>query len=261
MTKNEIYSEWAPAVSPWSPWVKPVLFAHLCEEPEFPAADQVALDIGWVPPIAEKTAIIVDIPGAESALMGLSLAGAGYRPVPLYNALPLPAGRPTIDDLTGRPTAAVDVRPILACLGRGAERLTQLHLPAESPPAFLLDANRGGDGRVMRPEEFDNRSISFTTDFPSATFFGSQGIKSFLLVQAGRAIPQADLAHSLRRWQEADFPLRQKDVHSPLAPVPLDVPRPAWFGAMFQRALASLGLRRAPHSGFGAWIPDPSAGG
>ena len=53
-------------------------------------------------------------------------------------------------------------------LRKGAERLAQLELAGDAPPAFFLDANRQGDGRKMMPDEFDDRSISFTTDFPSA---------------------------------------------------------------------------------------------
>lgn len=261
MTREEIYSIWAPENSPWTRWVKPVLFAHLYDSPEFPNPERYSIDVGWAPPPCTKTAIVVDLPGPESVLTGLALARAGYRPVPLYNALPLPPGHESMLDMSGGRTAAVDVRPIMGCLWKGANDLMQLHLPPEAPPAFLLDANRKADGRVMRPEEFDNRSISFTTDFPSSVYFSAQGISSFLVVQANRTVPQDDLAHSLRRWQENRFTLLFKDVRSPLPPVSIDVPRPAWFGAMFQRALAGLGLRRAPHSGFGAWVPDPSAGG
>jgi hypothetical protein len=113
----------------------------------------------------------------------------------------------------------------------------------------------------MEPDEFDNRSISFTTDFPSAIFFASQGIQHVILVQRSRVPPQPDLAHSLRRWQDAGFVLERKRIDSPDPLERFEVARPSWYGAMFQRVLASLGLRRSSIGGFGAWVPESSAGG
>src|SRR5262249_53351888 len=89
---------------------------------------------------------------------------------PLYNAIPLPFGSPQVDPLTGRTVAEVDVQPIISALRAGAETLGALELHGDAPPAFLLDANRSAAARKMQPDEFDNRSVSFTTDFPSLTF-------------------------------------------------------------------------------------------
>ena len=93
--------------------------------------------------------------------------------------------------------------PIITALRKGAERLARLKVPLDAPPAFLLDANWRGEGRKIEPCAFDNRSISFTTDFPSANFFESKGIEHAILVQKNRVEPPSDLVHSPRRWQDA----------------------------------------------------------
>jgi hypothetical protein len=113
----------------------------------------------------------------------------------------------------------------------------------------------------MLPDEFDNRSISFTTDFPSATFLGAQGIRQIILVLKATLEPKEDLAHSLRRWQDGGLTLQRKRLDLGDSPKPFQIPQPWWYRAMFQRALAGLGLRRARGGGFGKWVPESGAGG
>src|SRR5258707_6763138 len=151
--------------------------------------------------------------------------------------------------------------PILSALRKGSEQLAQLHLPFDAPPAFLLDANRRGDGRKMAQDEFDNRSISFTTDFPSANFLTSHGIERAILVQKESNEPRSDLAHSLRRWQDGGLKLERLRLELPFQPEAFEVARPSWYGAMFQRALSSIGLRRSDTVGVLASGPGSSAGG
>ena len=261
MNKDEIFSIWAPEESPWSPWVKQVLFAYLDSAlSQFPVTETTT-DVSWCPPPAEKVALVLDLPGAEGVVAGVALARRTYRPVPLYNAVPLPFHEPQVDPLTNRAVAAVNVIPIISALRSAAEALAQMKLPQDAPPVFLLDANRSGDGRKMEPDEFDNRSVSFTTDFPSANFLASRGIERILLIQKGSVEPQPDLAHSLRRWQDAGFILERKRIDSADPLELFEVARPSWYGAMFQRVLLSLGLRRSSAGGFGAWVPESSAGG
>jgi hypothetical protein len=206
-------------------------------------------------------ALVLDLPGAEGVLTGLALAERGYRPVPLYNAVPLPNDGPSFNPLTGQATSVVNVFPILAALKGGAEKLAQMSLPPDAPPAFLLDAGRQGDGRKIQPGDFDNRSVSFTTDFPSATFLAAHGILRVILVQKNRLEPQADLAHSLRRWQEGGLHLERLRLDVPSRSEPFEVARPTWYRAIFQRVLYQMGLRRAAGGGFGAWVPGSSSGG
>jgi hypothetical protein len=263
MNDDEIFPIWTPAASPWSRWAKPVLFAHLHAAMPPGPVPEMTYEVNWSPPSDGKTALVLDLPGAEGVLIGVALAARGYRPVPLYNALPLPCGESVIDPMSGRAVAAVDVLPIISALIRGAEQLAQSKLPFDAPPAFLLDANRYGYGRKMEPDEFDNRSISFTTDFPSAIFFASAGIKRVVLVQKSQVEPKPDLTHSLRRWQDAGLLLERKGLDCPGPPERFQVARPPWYGAMFQRALSSIGLRRAGMAmgGFGSWMAESSSGG
>jgi hypothetical protein len=260
MNKEEIFSIWAPENSIWSRWAKPVLFAHLDSALSHIPVTSAPGDVSWSPAPNEKVAVVLDLPGAEGVLIGLALAGKGYRPVPLYNALPLPFGQTLLSPATISRVAAVDVLPIISALRTGTKLLRQLTLPPDAPPAFLLDANRKGT-RKMIPGEFDNRSVSFTTDFPSANFLASQSIQRVLLVQKQALEPQPDLAHTLRRWQDGGLTLERLRLE-PLSPrEPFEVSRPVWYGAMFQRVLSAVGFRRASGGGFGAWIPDSSAGG
>jgi hypothetical protein len=254
MTKEEIFSLWAPDESPWSRWAKPVLFAYLDTAWNVPAPDTVG-DVSWTPGPNKKVALVLDLPGAEGVQYGLALAARAYRPVPLYNAIPLPFGEPLIDPVTGREVAAVNVLPIITALRQGADRLIGLNLPFDAPPAFLLDANRSGGGRKMEPDEFDNRSVSFTTDFPSAQFLVSQRIERVMLVQSNTVEPQPDLANSLRRWQDGGLKLERLRLSPPSQPEPFEVARPSWYRAMFQWVFSRIGYQRSSTGGFGGWVP------
>jgi hypothetical protein len=171
MVKDLVFAAWAPDLSIWTPWVKPVLFAHLTEwnSESVPPMQIDTHRFDFVQPGAGG-AIVVDLPAEASVLAGLVLAGKGFRPVPLYNALPGPAN---VIDLTG----------ILSALVMGAEHLEKLQLPGDAPPAFLLDARRRGEGADLLPGRFDNRSVSLPTDFPSANLLLSRGIRRALLIQ------------------------------------------------------------------------------
>jgi len=199
MTNEEIFAVWSPENSLWSTWAKPVLFAHLGTSFALPASAEAACDAAWSPAPDEKVALVLDLPGDEGVWVGVALAARGYHPVPLYNAVPLPFGAPILDPLSRRSVAAVNVLPIISALRRGADQLAGMKIPPHAPPAFLLDANRHGDGLKMQPDEFDNRSVCFTTDFPSANFLRTHGIQRVLLIQHDRIEPQSDLAHVLRR--------------------------------------------------------------
>ena len=254
MTKEEIFDVWAPPGGLWSPWVKPVLFACMEREPPLPARSEPPWDVSWAPPASGNTALVLDLPGAEGVFAGLALVACGYRPVPLYNAVPSPS------DLAGGSTSLVEVRTISAALWHGTADLRQAALPEDAPPAFLLDANRRGEGQSAVPGRFDNRSISFTTDFPSANFLEAHGVQRAVLAQVTVGRPQTDLAHTLLRWQDGGISIEQKGLGSQEPMVPLDVPRPSGFGSLWQRVITLMGLRRHGLGGFGGFIPEPSSG-
>ena len=259
MTKEELFEIWAPPGGRWSPWVKPVLFACAPDAPVLPSLSLPAFDTTSLPSVEEQTALVIDLPGAEGVQVGLALAVRGFRPVPLYNALPSP-NAPTFVPQTLGSSALVDVSVILDALRTQASPLHAFNLPLEAPPAFLLDANRRGEGQFPSPGRFDNRSISFTTDFPSATFLKANHLQRVALVQSGRDLPQPDLAHTLRRWQEGGIQIALKRLDYPGAPQPIEIQKPSAFGLLWQRALGALGLRRHGLGGFGGYVPMPSSG-
>lgn len=260
MTKEEIFAAWAPEKSPWSTWAKPVLFAHFREEFRQPPSNEVRLDVSWVPSAGERCALVLDLPGDEGVWVGASLAECGYQPVPLYNAIPQPVHFLALNAVTNLAIGAVNVFPILSALQLAAVRLARTSIPPTAPPAFLLDANRHGGGNRPIEGMFDNRSVCFTTDFPSANILRSKGIDRVLLVQRERIEPQDDLAHVLRRWQDGGLVLERMQIEVPVSRGRFQAARPRWYGTMFQRALVAVGLRRAPSGGFGAWMPTSSAG-
>jgi hypothetical protein len=245
MTPEETFALWAPPEAVWSRWVKPVLFAHLAAPPaEAPIC--VSPSILWPERPEPDTAIVVDLPGPSSVAAGLALAERGYRPVPLFNAVPGPPG-----------ASCVDVWPIVAEIVRGSERLASARLSPAAPPAFLLDRSRQL-GRIEGESLFDNRSASFPTDFPSARFLAQAGIRRAVLLQEFATGPQFDLAHTLREWQRGGISLAEAslDVRTPR---PLSVGRPGLIGWVWFRALTLFKLKPNPLGGYGGWV-HPSAG-
>jgi hypothetical protein len=215
-----------------------------------------------------STAVVLDLPGPLGVAWGIALARKGWRPVPLYNAIPggTPGGVPMVSS-SGRfgavpvlrdTSALVDMQPIVSALRRATHALAELPLPPERPPVFLLDANRR-DG-FASPGRFDNRSISLPTDFPSAVFLRSRGIERVVVVQRVGVEPQEDLAHTLLAWQQGGVPILVKELERDTEPQTIEVRPPSQFRSLWYRALATMGLKRAPLGGFGGTIPIPSAG-
>ena len=251
MRADAVYESWVPAEGVWSLWARPVLFAQMGDAG--PGAGELpvplawaALDVRWAPDAGSGTVLAIDLPGAESVLTGLALAGRGYRPVPLYNAC------------TG-PHEVIDQGPLVHALRAGALYLWSVKLPVDAPPAFLLDARRTIAEREVRPGAFDNRWQVFPQDFPSAQTLAERGFTKALLVQRGRR-PREDLADVLRGWQEAGVALSLKDVGDEAPPAPLRIEPLPWYRAAWHGVLAWLGLRRSPPGGFGRLVPEPSHG-
>ena len=261
MNKEEIFAVWADERSVWSRWAKPVLFAHFYEAMEPQPLPEITEHPALAMPARKDTALVLDLPGATGVAVGVALARRGCRPVALYNANPQPTWAPATYGPDGKRVAAVDVWPIMHALNAGAPLLAEANVPVDAPPAFLLDAGRTADWRKMLAEEFDNRSICFTTDFPSANFLAAQGIGRVVLVQKNGLEPQGDLAHVLRRWQEGGMRLERMQLDSDTPPAGFEVAKPRWYAAMFQRLFAAAGLHRARGGGFGNWVAESSGGG
>jgi hypothetical protein len=261
MTRDELFSIWAPADSIWSPWAKGVLFAHYQGDGP-PRPPSPPIDGAWIPTDG-ATAIVLDLPGALGVDYGLELARIGYRPVPLYNAAPSSHAYAISDDVGHPPilrSEVVDVRSILDALSATAAELQTIELPPDAPPAFLLDENRRyGDG-IINPGRFDSRSVCFAADFPSAVFLSKNLITRILLVRESDLQPQSDAAHAFRRWQDAGLTILSRPLRQLGAPTPIDVPKPSFFTSLWQRLAVATRLRRNPMGGFGRGIPLYGAG-
>ncbi len=251
--REAIFEAWAPTNSPWTPWAKPVLFACM-EERDAPA--ETAPLQGWAEwlPKPDFGALVIDLPGDAGVCSGLFLAQCGWRPTPLYNAAPAPVGN-AIN------VALVETRSIVSALRAGAPLLRGLSLPGDAPPAFLLDANRRSGVQSGCPGQFDNRSVSFPTDFPSAIRLQSHGIRRVLLVQECAEQPQPDLAHTLRRWEEGGLELFAKSLEKPGPPVSLKVEKPSLFRRLRYRFLTAWGLQPNELGGYGGVLEDHGSGG
>lgn len=262
MKRSFVYESWAPIGDTWQAWVKPVLFAALDEEVTAKRLRDPPMWLGprLVDPLVvslaasseehpyresgrvRDTAIVVDLPGADSAELGAALARHGFRPVPLYNAVPAPTGVPGI----------VDVRPIMEILVDAA-RLVQ-GLPQGLPPAFLLDANRMGPGRPLVPGAFDNRSICRASDFPSGDTLLRYGIRRVVLV---RARPAVDLDEIMIEWQRAGIAPWSMDGTGETDAHPIVLRERLWLwrigdfvrrGLLSRRSDGSYGMM-VPHGG------------
>ena len=265
LSRERTFELWVPETSPWSVWAKPVLFSYLPDLTHgrarldaLPAPGDVS---SWAPSADGTTLLVVDLPGVRSVQLGEALVFVGFRPVPLFNAVPGPLEDATAA-LASRPSALVEVHSILDAIQQVSTRSIAplAALRDDAPPAFLLDAERRV-GRAPRPGDFDNRSISLPTDFPSASFLQSRAVSNVLLVTDDE--PASDLAHTLLRWQNAGLGIRSCAVgegFEAAAARTIEVARPSRFGAIWHNALSMLGLRRNPLGGFGGTLPVPSSG-
>ncbi|MBK9119185.1 MAG: hypothetical protein IPM18_06225 [Phycisphaerales bacterium] len=245
-----LYDLWAPAESPWSAWAKPVLFAHMtsAEPARITPPALEAVDWSWLPGGNLDTALVLDLPGQETVYAAAAVAQRGYRPVPLFNTSPGPA-------------AALDLAPVMRGLADCGAALVRAALPAEAPPAFMLDAERLPPGRPPGPGKFDNRWITFPQDFPSGVRLLAAGVRTVLVLRRSNKSVADDLRDVLLGWQKAGLLLQIKDISRDEAPTALSLPS---FGPL--RLLSfftkwGLGLRRNSAGGFGATVPEPKSGG
>lgn len=251
MANKELWDIWAPEGIVWSRWAKPALFANMnsaglnFDVP--PMGERVEAEVvGWIPgESVGRAAIVADLPGDLSAIAGLSLSKAGWRPVPLYNS-------------TDDTNAVVPMKSLVNTLARGAQDLMAARLPDDAPPVFLIDAGRRGDIQKPSAGMYDNRWVVFPQDFPSGSFLLSQGIKTAILLQTTMRPPQTDLAHVMLRWKEAGIRILAADHGSNLTVQEIDVPKPSAFRLAWARLLTMAGLRRNSAGGFGARVPEES---
>jgi hypothetical protein len=234
--QEESYRIWAPAESPWSPWVKPLLFAHL--PPTFlEDAPLDAVDIDWAPSPG-KSALVIDVDGPAAVAMGAALAARGYWPVPLFNGCPGPG-------------EIVPVDPILRALGRATRSLRGLRPRPDAPPVFLSDVRRSSGSGTTTAGRFDNRWALLVQDLPSAARLAERGIEQ-VVVHA--PLLSADLSHVLRRWQDAGIRIARVIPGERTASA-VEIARPHRYRSWLYRFGLLAGLRRNAAGGFGVMVP------
>jgi hypothetical protein len=245
ISSEAAFAIWAPDDVLWSEWAKPVAFVQpgMTIQGE-PIPDSALPQLPSA--IDGRSAIVVDLPAAEAVYAGLALAGRGFRPVPLFNG-------------TSGPSAIIDVHSITRALGSGAERLPPMTIAPDAAPAFLLDSRRSSPASSVRPGVYDNRWIVLPQDFPSSAMLASRGIRVATLIQRDGLSIRPDLAHVLRRWQDAGIEVRVIDLASGQIAANVDVPKPSHFKLAWYAAIALFGLRRSNVGGFGSMIPEQTS--
>jgi hypothetical protein len=256
--KAEVFETWAPAASRWSAWVKPVLFAVMRpQHAEMDPPSHRKSNLSWAQLDDRTTIYVLDLPGAEGVSVGLDFAERGIRPIPVYNALPAPIQQSASTLASTQLDAIVDVEPIIIGLWRGAVFLKEKNLSPAALPAFLVDSNRNKSTPAGVAKYFDNRSISFPSDFPSAEYLRSAGISRVVLVKRSSSVEQSDLAQTLRRWQDAGLQIQLKRLDNDAGPAPYFVKRPSRLLAVWL-AVRAYFLRS--ESGFGVSVTRGAGG-
>ena len=259
MTPEELFAVWAPKQLIWSQWAIPVAFAQMsCAESPSESAATPDIATNAMLEAADSLAIVVDLPGVESIRFGLALAQGGFRPVPIIDGSPgpflTPVNTPDLSRSTakGEQIVVVDMSDLLGALCAGGTLLHTLTLPANAPPAFLLDFLRMSGERNMDKAAFDNRWKAIPQDFPSAGFLKQQGIRQVILVQKERGQPQVDLAEVLLGWQRSGLEILVADEGHMREAQAIRIREPWALRASWHRLLEILGLRRNSAAAFGA---------
>ena len=247
MTKDQIYRIWRPDDSPWSRWVKPVLFSYMVEQ-ELPAPG--TLRRKWEVPHSSDTAIIVNMPGEEGVALGLALSEAGYRPIPVYNACPYATYDPLSDEIPSisdakrvDTLALVDVVPIMSAISRFALELEAAQLPPTALPAFLVDENRQSGGQSLRAL---NGSTIVRSSHPRI-FHQPNSLRNMVIaivvIQTKRKF-RTDLIQVLLAWQAGGLIIAEQEAWQPWDPRDLTVKPPSLIPLLWHRLQAKFGYRR-----------------
>jgi hypothetical protein len=244
MTAEELLDLWTPDHIEWCRWTKPIAFLGDKPQPLWNERELVSdVDISWAGK-ASDALVVLDLPGVLSVRTGIALAKLGYWPIPLFNASQSAA------------KCTIEMDAIRLELWRSAEALRSAEHRPQSPPVFLLDSQRMA--AVAKPGEFDNRWMTFPQDFPSANLLLARGIRRAILCLERSSVSE-DLAHVVRRWQDAGIALIARVGSHPLTP--LHVRPPRRFRHWWYTVLALLRLRENSAGSFGSIVPYPSEGG
>jgi hypothetical protein len=248
----KIYKIWAPQNCIWSRWALPVMFMNLRWDA---SVQHFAPDLSWLVSLQQvqgghtnfrkDTAVILEIPGIAATLEALELAKLGFCPVPLFNGV---AASPGAQEL-------VSTHFLSSSLYNLAPELSQIRIPDDAPPVFMLDSNRKGDGIFNKHSRgaFDNRWNIFSQELPSAEFLRSRGITRIILRTLDtHTVLANDLHHVIYRFQEGGMEvLLHNGTSWPFV-------KPKSYKNTAYRLLAMAGFKRNSAGGFGALIPEES---
>ena len=247
MSPEDLYNIWAPENGRWSAWVSPTFFTNLDYVDAIEEKDDLEIQLP-----KEPCAVVIDLPGERAIRLAMQLAASdGYRPVPVINAMPGPVYMGLISSTTWNTLCTVDMSGLATALCAASPRLAHMALKPEALPVFLVDRARMYGSGPVENGIFDNRWRVFPQDFPSAAFLRSCGIEKVVLVEDFTTQPQQDLAHVLRRYQDAGLQLFDREGAT------IDVVRPPMFGLPLYRLFSALSLRRNKAGGFGAIVRLP----
>ncbi len=136
MTGKELFETWASNDSTWSQWVSPALFAQIdCADGGAEASVDAPAPIWHEHKASPESAVVIDLPGADSIRLALVLAERGYRPVPIINACPGPVGLqlnflPNPANVSPQSIVVLDMSSLVReiCVGTAfLKKLTLLH--------------------------------------------------------------------------------------------------------------------------------------
>ena len=260
MNKAEAYAIWAPEGCEWSRGVKRVLFAYMEGDPPAEIGEENQRSASLFPPATSDTLLVADLPGARGVSLGLRLAQKGYRPIPLYNALP----RPELPDspellqaifsaqLIHGTQEVVDVKPLIRALRLATDELRKIRIPANAPPVFLLDSRRRGVGQPVRIGTFDNRSVTSANDYPSADYLKGRGVRTVVVVQEWQK-PEIDLVLVLREWEAGGLNVAYQSAGLKWDPRPLRLPTPSMLRKLWFWVQSTFALHRNTVGGYGSF--------
>lgn len=252
LTRTELHGLWAPDISVWSPWVKPVPFAFwprpLKSEP---ASLRAEIHATPFPAPHSGHALIIDLPGGESVFCGALLATRGYRPVPIF------ASCPDNTAIRGLHRCAVDAEAVITALAICAPNLAACQLLADATPAFLIDSTRHAPDFCPGEGDFDNRSAVYPADFPSAAMLRRHGISQITVVRDSTLFG-SDLGYALDAWRRDGLTVQAIGLSD--QSLPINWPPANFLSALFYRLQLALRLKPNTSGGYGRlWAG--SAGG
>ncbi|HEY9155623.1 MAG TPA: hypothetical protein VIM69_10865, partial [Opitutaceae bacterium] len=137
-------------------------------------------------------------------------------------------------------------------------------IAAAAPPVFLLDANRSSKAppeyvvEVLAPRTFDNRSVVFASDFPSATFLRQHKIERILIVHTHDQSIGLDLRYALKQWVHDGLVIDVVTEEGRTFPVRW--PRNGLLGEIFLKVFVTLRFHRNEAGVFGSFLPTGSGG-